>query len=1135
MGNRIGILAIRYNQNLLDSYCIDLAEKLREILAKLIIVSKNKYTVFENDYFADVSFENNNLYNYYACGIRYINENLSLSDYDELVMLDDSFFGPLTSFSDIFDKADKECFDADVWGISDSYVNIRSGLPFKFALHTYFLTIRRISLSSKIVVGFFCGKYDYSDEEFLYKFSECLHVNNLNVKSLFYSNDDENDQTIYNLSALLSLGFPVVRREAFIVSYGDIISKQLRSDAARILEYVDNNTDYDVDMIYNSIIRKSDPFELLSVFGNHFIVDDYYSGSISRKSDAVIVFHMYYEDLFDENLEILDTAAEYLDIIITTTSSDKVRLIGEKSHLYSHLKNVKILCSQGNGRDMAGLLVEARPYLSKYSYIGFTHDKKSSHHQKASGEGFKKIITDNILHSAGYVANVFSIFENNPHIGLLVPPAPEHASYFSSIGRRWCNDYAYFDSLCIKLGIKNIVKRDWSPFSLGTSFWCRYDALKTLFEYEWSHCDFPDEPLPLDGSISHAIERCFPFIAMHNDYLSGIIYTREFASEYLNMREYILTNFFTLMNKSVSMEKNCFSEYKCKVDNSFSAVSVKNLKKKLRNQKKNLRIISSSIYFDKKWYLEKYPDVSLSGLSPAEHYLYLGWNEGKNPSDRFNSDVYLRINKDVESKSINPLIHYERYGKAEGRRICYDEGDYRVYGKKRDRQRKKGIDKYKSIIEKNKNAKILVILHLFYMCSWKEIKEYLKNLDIYNYKLIVTYTSDNEDKAVLDNIRSYKPDTELFKFPNLGYDVGSFTDVIQKVDLEKYDIIFKLQSKGVNRRRIYIYGQYLKKRDWFLNLFEGCIGAETVHITVDKLLNNPQIGLVAAENLIVEDPSHKQNMVKCFMAEKNIQIPSKYLFVAGTCFAVKAKTMKPIQELRLNVDNYKSASASFSLAHKMERVVCLVVLNSGFEFFGNDVLKFRRMIRKIDPFYRKVKNHIGINLLLDNRFKLDDEFVYFSLEHKMVKQYKLVEIPVGTIKRRWINEVIPITECYPYRYLVSGDPAIYDEYCELNKKHYNLDIMSRERFDNLMKSIDENGFFKENVIVINQDNIIMDGQHRCCYMLYKYGKDYKIPCLKIYEYPSVSIKNNIKNFLTAHLSKANYNRIAAFYRKIKKL
>ncbi len=72
--------------------------------------------------------------------------------------------------------------------------------------------------------------------------------------------------------------------------------------------------------------------------------------------------------------------------------------------------------------------------------------------------------------------------------------------------------------------------------------------------------------------------------------------------------------------------------------------------------------------FDAAYYLETYPDVKETGLSPIEHYIETGWREGRNPSAHFDTVHYLKANADIGIAEVNPFYHYVRYGKREGRR-----------------------------------------------------------------------------------------------------------------------------------------------------------------------------------------------------------------------------------------------------------------------------------------------------------------------------------------------------------------------------------------------------------------------------------------------------------------------------------
>ncbi len=75
--------------------------------------------------------------------------------------------------------------------------------------------------------------------------------------------------------------------------------------------------------------------------------------------------------------------------------------------------------------------------------------------------------------------------------------------------------------------------------------------------------------------------------------------------------------------------------------------------------------IKNSLLFDAAWYRKTYGYGEY--LDAAEHYLKIGWREGKNPSAFFSTADYLQKNPDVAGADLNPLLHFEKYGAKEGR------------------------------------------------------------------------------------------------------------------------------------------------------------------------------------------------------------------------------------------------------------------------------------------------------------------------------------------------------------------------------------------------------------------------------------------------------------------------------------
>jgi len=71
--------------------------------------------------------------------------------------------------------------------------------------------------------------------------------------------------------------------------------------------------------------------------------------------------------------------------------------------------------------------------------------------------------------------------------------------------------------------------------------------------------------------------------------------------------------------------------------------------------------------FDAEFYRSSYPDVSGTNEALLKHYMTVGWQEGRDPGPGFSTSHYLLVNGDVAASGLNPLIHYLRFGRAEGR------------------------------------------------------------------------------------------------------------------------------------------------------------------------------------------------------------------------------------------------------------------------------------------------------------------------------------------------------------------------------------------------------------------------------------------------------------------------------------
>lgn len=80
----------------------------------------------------------------------------------------------------------------------------------------------------------------------------------------------------------------------------------------------------------------------------------------------------------------------------------------------------------------------------------------------------------------------------------------------------------------------------------------------------------------------------------------------------------------------------------------------------------DIELIKKSGYFNVKWYSEKYLKAE-KNIDPIKHYTEKGFKLGYDPSEFFSTNYYKETYNDVAASGINPLIHYLRFGKLEGR------------------------------------------------------------------------------------------------------------------------------------------------------------------------------------------------------------------------------------------------------------------------------------------------------------------------------------------------------------------------------------------------------------------------------------------------------------------------------------
>ena len=247
-----------------------------------------------------------------------------------------------------------------------------------------------------------------------------------------------------------------------------------------------------------------------------------------------------YEDLLDYDFKFLRNIPDYIDIIITTSDIDKKIRI-EENYLSKLNNNSKVILVNSRGRDMSALFVGCKDIIGNYDYFCFVHDKKSSFHKTSlAGSSFRDTIWENMLASEDYINSIIKYFDENDSLGLVVPPSVYHATIFTSFyDNYWLANVDEMKKLLDKMNISIELNLDEPPLSIGNCYWAKYEALKPLFDIDFDYEDFNPEPMPLDGTVSHALERIYAHVAASNGFYSEIAMTEDFGSNELTNYPYM--------------------------------------------------------------------------------------------------------------------------------------------------------------------------------------------------------------------------------------------------------------------------------------------------------------------------------------------------------------------------------------------------------------------------------------------------------------------------------------------------------------------------------------------------------------------------------------------------------------------
>ena len=222
---------------------------------------------------------------------------------------------------------------------------------------------------------------------------------------------------------------------------------------------------------------------------------------------------------------------------------------------------------------------------------------------------------------------------------------------------------------------------------------------------------------------------------------------------------------------------------------------------------------------------------------------------------------------------------------------------------------------------------IAIVVHVFYIDIWQELKNYLNQLQI-EFDLYITVTDEMKDENILQ-IFEDRPDALVYTVENKGRDVLPFLQIMNLIGTDSYKYICKMHTKkSVSNDNGDI---------WRKLLYYDLIGSNKIVKNIIKEFDeDKELGVITGKNVILDAVKYdfgNMSQVKSLASIANLDFLKDYTFAAGTMFWTRSELLDPIVRL-LKDDKFvfekEGGQTDNTLAHAVERFFGFICKSKGF-------------------------------------------------------------------------------------------------------------------------------------------------------------------------------------------------------------
>lgn len=541
-GRRLLVYVVYDRRGELDPFVEHALRGLREHCAHIIAVVNGSITDEARTRLAavsdDILVRSNRGYDIWAHkeGMERVGD---LSRFDEVVLANDTWFGPVRPYGPVFERMDATA--VHLWGMTDHAEQTPN--PFTgegrlpWHLQSFWLAARR-----ELFLGADWEAYwrnlpamdRYEDAVLLHEtvFTEHFTTRGYTALAAYPSADYPTDHpALFNADLLLADGCPLLKRRPFF-HYPPFLNRH--AVIGRELIQAVEGHGYPVELIWQNLSRNVPPRTLNANAGMLEVLPEVdLAFDPSRPQRIAAVVNVVHEAMADELLDRISYLPDPVDVFVTTpvaalVDALRARLDAREGARFAHAE-VRLVSTR-RGRHMSAFLLGCADVIvpGRYDLIVKIHSKRSRSKPYNVSRYFARHQLENLLSSPGYVRNLLALFQRERGLGVVFPPTMHIG--LPMLGSGWSTYRNRVEALLSSLGVR-VPLDEVSPLAPMGGMWiARPEAMRKLTEYSWSYADYRDDPAHPETRLAAAQERAIAYVAGESGYHCRTVLNAEHAA-----------------------------------------------------------------------------------------------------------------------------------------------------------------------------------------------------------------------------------------------------------------------------------------------------------------------------------------------------------------------------------------------------------------------------------------------------------------------------------------------------------------------------------------------------------------------------------------------------------------------------